>query len=122
MRLSRLVDVIAAVATTKTSEAIPVKYAKKVVLMLTRSAHDSGSGAFTVSGSVDEGTTHVDLEILRDNAVGVLTLVDEKVLSANGTKLISIDLEGSGFCFDEIKVTVTRTTGGTHAVKAYIIE
>ena len=119
---SRLITALDAVTETTTSGAINVKYAKKVVLLLTRADHSAGTSTFTVSGSVDDGTTYVPLNILRDNATGVLTLVANKVLSANGTALVSVDLEGTGMAFDYIKVTVTEGTDGTHSAKVYIVE
>jgi len=118
----RITPALDAVTETTTSAEINVKYAKKIVLMLTRADHSSGSSAFTVSGSIDGGTTYVNLNILRDNATGVLTLVANKVLSADGTALVSIDLKGTGMALDYIKVTVTETTDGTHSAKVYIVE
>jgi len=118
---SRTITALDSVTATTTSEAIPVKYAEKVVLMLTRADHTSGSSAFTVSGSVD-GTTFVPLNILRDNATGVLTLVGSKTLSANGSDLVAVDLDDSGFSLTHIKVTVTETTDGTHSASVYIEE
>jgi hypothetical protein len=118
---TRLITALSAVTATTTSDAINVKYAKKIVLMLTCAAQSSGNGVFTVSGSVDNGTTYVALAILRDNVVGINTLVASKTLSANGTAIVALDLE-SGFAFDYLKVTATRTTDGTYSAKIYIAE
>jgi hypothetical protein len=121
MLLSSFKKVIDSVTATTTSDPIDVKYAKRVILMLQRANHSSGSSEFTVSGSIDKGVTYIPLNILRDNATGVLTLVSGKTLNADGYALVSLDLDESGFAFDYIKVTVTETTDGTHSASVYIV-
>lgn len=113
--------VIDAVTATTTSAAIDIKHAKKVIFVLTRSDHTSGSSAFTVTGSIVDGVTDIPLNILRDNATGVYTLVSGKTLSANGSAVVALDLDESGFAFDSIKITVTETTDGTHSAGVYIV-
>jgi hypothetical protein len=119
--LTSFKKVIDAVTATATSDPIDVKYAKNVVLMLQRANHGSGSSTFTVSGSVNGGVTYIDLNILRDNATGVPTLVSSKALNADGYALVALDLEDSSFAFDYIKVTVTEATDGTHSASVYVI-
>jgi len=120
--LTRFKKVIDAVTATTTSDPIDVKYAKKVVMMLQRAAHSAGSSTFTVLGSIDGGVTYVALNILRDNATGVLTLVANKVLSADGYALVALDLENSGFALDYIKIVVTEATDGTHSASVYVVQ
>jgi len=120
MKGARLITALNAVTATTTSEAINVKYAKKVVLQLTRADHSAGSSTFTVSGTVD-GTNFVALAILRDNATGINTLVSSKALASNTTALVALDLE-TGFAFEDIKITVTEATDGTHSALVYIEE
>lgn len=117
----RLVTALNAVTATTTSAGIDVKYSKRIVLQLTRADHTSGSTAFTVTGSIDNGVTYQAIAFLRDNATGINTLVATKVLSADGLALVALDLE-SGFALDYIKITATETTDGTHSAKVYIVE
>ncbi|NTU73639.1 hypothetical protein HGB07_05760 [Candidatus Roizmanbacteria bacterium] len=119
--LTSFKKVIDAATETTTSDPIDVKYAKKVLFMFQRANHSSGSSAFKVSGSIDDGTTYIDINLLRDNATGVMTLVGSKTLNADGYALVSLDLDESGFAFDYIKVTVTETTDGTHSASVYVV-
>ena len=119
MKNNKTVTALNAVVATTTSSAIDVKYAEKITLLLTQTGHSSGNFVVTVSGSVND-STYVDLNILRDNATGVLTLVSSKTLSADGSVLVSIDLEGTGIALTSIKVTGTRTTDGTLTAVVYI--
>lgn len=119
--MTRLITALNAVTATTTSSSINVEYAEKVVFQFTRSAHGSGSSAFTVEGSVDGGTTWATLACLRDNVTGINTLVATKVLSANGTAFVALDLE-TGFAFTNIRVTATETTDGTHTAVVFIEE
>jgi len=114
MSSTRLVTALSAVATTTTSEAIDIRYAKKVSILLTRAAHNSGNHVFTVTGSID-GTTYVICNKLIKNIANAisegLTRVASVTLSANGSELVSLDLENDSFHY--IKVTATKTTDGT---------
>lgn len=116
MKQTKVITALSAVTDTATSEAIDVKYAEKITLLLTRANHSAGSSAFTVTGSVD-GTTYVALNTLIDNVtntnVQTLTRIDTKTLSADGSALVALDLEQFGYSF--IKVTVTEATDGTHS-------
>jgi len=82
--------------------------------LLTRAAHVSGNHVFTVTGSID-GTTYVICNKLIKNIANAisegLTRVASVTLSANGSELVSLDLENDSFHY--IKVTATKTTDGT---------
>lgn len=116
MKQTKVITALNAVTATTTSEAIDVKYAEKITLLLTRANHSAGSSAFTVTGSVD-GATYVALNTLIDNVTNTnaqtLTRIATKTLSADGSALVALDLEQFGYSF--IKVTVTETTDGTHS-------
>lgn len=116
MKQTKVITALSAVTATATSEAIDVKYAEKITLLLTRANHSAGSSAFTVTGSVD-GTTYVALNTLIDNVTNTnaqtLTRIATKTLSADGSALVALDLEQFGYSF--IKVTVTEATDGTHS-------
>lgn len=121
MRIDPVLVAPDAVTATTTFEPINVANAKKVTLMFTRADHDSGSTAFTVTGSID-GTTFITLNNLIDNVTNTnaqgYTRVGSVTLSADGSKIYSIDLEMMSL--KEIKVTATETTDGTHSYKALI--
>ena len=121
MRTPKLVVALNAVTATTTSSAINIKGAKKVSILCTRANHVAGSTAFSVEGSIDDGTTYVATNIV-DHAVNTngqtVTRSASKTLSANGTAWIALDLEY--LAFDWIKVTATETTDGTHSASVYI--
>jgi hypothetical protein len=114
MKSKRLVTALSAVAETTTSSAIDISYAKKVSFLFTRAAHSSGNHVFTVTGSLD-GTTYVALNKLITNAAATNSQTQAKAanvtLSANGSTLVSLDLEHD--TYKDIKVTATETTDGT---------
>lgn len=109
------VTLIDGATATTTSAAQDIRKAKKVTFLFTRANHSSGNTVFTVTGSLD-GTTFVALNKLVTNAAN--SNAETKVraanvtLNANGTSLVSLDLEHD--CYKEIKVTATETTDGTH--------
>lgn len=121
MATQRLVTALNGVTETSTSEAISVKDAQKVTLLMTRADHVSGSSAFSVSGSID-GVTYVPLNKLVTNVAN--TNVQDVVraasvtLAANGSELAHLDIEG--MALEAIKVTVTEVTDGTHTAKLLI--
>lgn len=121
MKQTKVITALNAVTATTTSEAIDVKYAEKITLLLTRENHSAGSSAFTVTGSVD-GATYVALNTLIDNVTNTnaqtLTRIATKTLSANGSALVALDLEQFGYSF--IKVTVTEATDGTHSAVVFV--
>jgi hypothetical protein len=121
MRTPKLVVALNAVTATTTSSEIDVRGAKKVVILCTRANHSAGSTAFSVTGSIDKGTTYVATNIV-DHAANTnaqtVTRSASKTLSANGTAWIALDLEY--LAFDLIKVTATETTDGTHSASVYI--
>lgn len=121
MKQTKVITALSAVTATATSEAIDVKYAEKITLLLTRANHSAGSSAFTVTGSVD-GATYVALNTLIDNVTNTnaqtLTRIATKTLSADGSALVALDLEQFGYSF--IKVTVTEATDGTHSAVVFV--
>ncbi len=121
MKQTKVITALNAVTATTTSEAIDVKYAEKITLLLTRANHSAGSSAFTVTGSVD-GATYVALNTLIDNVTNTnaqtLTRIATKTLSADGSALVALDLEQFGYSF--IKVTVTEATDGTHSAVVFV--
>lgn len=122
MRTPKLVVALNAVTATTTSDPIDVEGAKKVAILCTRANHAAGSTAFSVEGSINKGVTYAVTNIV-DHAVNTnaqtVTRSASKVLSADGTAWIALDLEYLGF--DLIKVTATETTDGTHSASVYVI-
>lgn len=115
-RTPKIVTALNAVTTTTTSEAIPVSTAKKITLLFTRADHSSGNHVFTVTGSVNgkDGTYVACNKLIKNisNAISEgLTRVASVTLSANGSELVSLDIEND--TFTHIKVTATKTTDGT---------
>lgn len=121
MKQTKVITALNAVTATTTSEAIDVKYAEKITILLTRANHSAGSSAFTVTGSVD-GATYVALNTLIDNVTNTnaqtLTRIATKTLSADGSAIVALDLEQFGYSF--IKVTVTEATDGTHSAVVFV--
>ncbi len=120
-RTPKLITALDAVTATTTSSAIDVTDARKITFLLTRADSGSGSSDFSVSGSID-GSTYVPLnsmieDITNTNAQNY-TRVASVTLSADGSKIASLDLNMNGFTY--IKITVTETTDGTHSAKALI--
>lgn len=110
-----------AVTATTTSEIIPCKGAKKITIVFTRSAHGSGSTAFTVPISVDD-TTYADCAVLISNVANTnsqtLTRVASATISSNASTVVAVDMDH--FCFSSLKVTATETTDGAHSATVYI--
>lgn len=121
MKQKRLITVLNAVTATTTSSAQNISGAKKVTFFFKRENHSAGSSAFKVSGSID-GTNFVDLnsliEDLTNTNVQDYTRVTTVTLSADGTKVASLDL--THLCLESIKVTVTETSDGTHTATMLI--
>lgn len=117
----KLVKALVAVTQTTTSEPINVRGAKKVVIRLQRSNHAAGSTAFSFTGSIDKGTTFDTInivdEVVNTNAQTV-TRSASKSLASNSVAYVCIDLEY--LALDQIKVTATETTDGTHDAWVYI--
>lgn len=115
-------SLLTAVTSTTTSAALPVLGAKRLTFQFSRANHTSGSSTFTVTGSVDNGTTYVALNILIDNVANTnaqtLTRVASSALSSNTTKLYALDL--ANFGFTHIKVTGTIATDGDATAKALL--
>lgn len=129
MMNSRLTPVLTEITETTESAAINVKYAKRVVLEFSEAGEVlNRSGALTITGSVDDGTTFADFKMLIDNVANTngqqLTRIASKTRNTAGADLIALDL--SAFALTQIKAKVTVTDGatptGTFSVKAYILE
>lgn len=112
---------LSAVTATTTSHEIDILGAKRVTFAFTRADHSSGSSAFKVQVSLD-GATFVDFNGLIEDLTN--TNAQDSVrattitLSADGTKVASMDLERH--CVRKMKVVVTETTDGTHSCKAVV--
>lgn len=118
----KLVKAIDAVTATTTSSAIDVRGAKKIVIRCQRANHVTGSTAFSVTGSIDKGTTFDAVNIVdhttNTNAQTVTRSASKSSGAANGVFWIAVDMEY--MAFDQIKCTVTETTDGTHSMWVYI--
>lgn len=116
-RYRTVTKVLNAVTATTTSASQKIEDAKKVMLVVQRADHSSGSTAFTATVSVD-GTNFIDYKKWIDNVansnVQDLTRTQTKTLSANGIDFVTMDPEDVGM-FSDIKVTATETTDGTHS-------
>lgn len=111
-----------AVTATTVGNSINIKGAKKVTIMGTRAAHSSGSTAFSVDVSIDDGVTFVDYNRLVTNVANANTETHVRAasftLAANGSAIASLDLVND--VFTHMKVTATETTDGTHSASALI--
>lgn len=114
MGVTVLHTINAATATT-TGPVVSVDGAKKVGFLFKRSAHSSGSTAFTVSVSPDNGTTWIAYAKLIPNLANAitegLTRTATVTLNANGTSFAILDPMDP---ITHLKVTATETTDGTH--------
>lgn len=110
--ITRLIN--GATATTE-SGWIPVDGAKAVQFYFKRSNHSSGSTAFTVNLSPDNGTTEVAYNKLITNVTNTnaqqLTRVASVSLSSNTVSVVSMSPEDIG---GYVQVVATETTDGTH--------
>lgn len=117
----KLIKAIDAVTATTESAPIDVRGAKKIVIRCQRANHGSGSTVFTVTGSIDKGTTFDPInivdEVVNTNAQTV-TRSASKTFSVNGISYIAVDMEY--IALDSIKVTATETADGTHSAWVYI--
>lgn len=115
-RTPKLITALSAVAETTASAGIDITDAKKVTLIFTRASHGSGNHVFTVTGSINgiSGTYVACNKLIKNIANAIsegITRVASITLSANGSELVSLDLEHDGFT--HIKITATETTDGT---------
>jgi len=110
-----------AVTATTTSAALPVAGAKKISLYFTRADHSAGSTAFSVTVSADN-STYVAYNKLVSNATNAISegliRVASVSLGANGTSMVSMDLQHDALMW--IKATATETTDGTHTIVAVV--
>jgi hypothetical protein len=123
MKSSRFETVLDAVTATTESDAIDIKYARRVTLTLTRAANAGGTSTFSVTGSVD-GTNYVDIYLITNvattNAQTVVRAANVAIANTNGSVIAALDLEFASFKY--IKVTVTETADGTHSASLFIEE
>ena len=119
-RYAEVINVLNGVTAITTSQEVNIADEKKVVLLVKRADHSSGSSAFTATVSPD-GTNFVDYKKWIDNVANTngqqLTRVQTKTLSANGSDFVTMSPEDG---FKKIKVTVTETTDGTHSAWLFI--
>lgn len=117
----KVLTLLDALTATGSSEPVVIAGAKKVTLILTRANHAAGTSTFDVDVSLD-GTTYVDFNQLITNAInGIgegLVRVASVALAANGTSIVSLDLENHAFF--SMKLNVVEVTDGTHSAKALI--
>lgn len=112
--VTKIIDDVTATTTATTQK---IEDAKKVMLVVERADHSSGTSAFTATVSVD-GTNFIDYNKWIDNVTNTnaqdLTRVKTKTLSADGLDFVTMDLADIGM-FTDVKVTVTEGTDGTHS-------
>lgn len=105
---------------TTTGAAIRIANALKVVLVGKRSAHSSGSTAFSLEVSND-GTNWITYNKLISNVTNTnaqtLTRVASFSLAANGVAFATMSPEDG---FEFARVTATETTDGTHDAWLYV--
>jgi len=110
-----------AVTATTTSQVIPCKGAKKILVWIKRAAHGSGNTVFTVNGTIDD-TNYVVVATLVSNLANAVaegpTRVASVTLSSNTNALYALDL--TYFAYSAITVTATETTDGSHSATVYI--
>ena len=121
-KVYHLTKVIDGVTATTTAGAVSIRGADKVMLIVQRAAHGSGSSAFTATVSQD-GTNYIDYDKWIDNVAATnsqtVAKVTTKTLSANGTDFVTMSPEDG---FLDIIVKVTETTDGTHSAWVYTEE
>lgn len=112
--LQTTVHAIDAVTATTTSQAIDIRNARKITLLVKRSNHSSGSTAFTVTVSIDGTNFYAYNKLIRNVAntnAQNLTRDTTITLSSNTQEFVSFSPED---CFKFMKVVATETTDGTH--------
>ena len=111
---SKIID---AKAVTTVSDPISLEGVVRATLQFIRADHTSGSGAFSVEVSND-GANWVTFNKLIDNLANTNaqtnTRVASSTLASNTSKIYTLDLLQE--CYKWMRVTVTRTTDGTHSV------
>lgn len=122
MTSPKLVKAIDAVTATTTSSAIDVRGAKKVVIRCERANHSAGSTAFSVTASIDKGTTFDAVSLIDYVATTNAQTLTRTLLKSSGTAngVFWVALELDALAFDQIKVTATETTDGTHSMYVYV--
>ncbi len=117
----KVLTLLDALTASGSSNPVVIAGAKRITLFLTRADHAAGTSTFDVDVSLD-GTTYVDFNKLITNAANAisegLVRVASVALAANGTTMVSLDLEHSSFY--TMKVNVVEGTDGTHSCKALI--
>lgn len=114
------------VTSTTVSGPINIRYAKKATFLFERSSHVSGSSIFSVQASVagKEGSDFVPYVNMISNDVNNHSQTIERTinpdLTADGKKVLALDLEN--FSYDYIQVKVTMTGSGKSSVKILILE
>ena len=114
-RIQHLTKVIDDATATTTAGAVNIQGASKVMMIVKRAAHGSGSSAFTATVSVD-GSNYIDYDKWIDNVAATnsqtVAKVTTKTLSANGVDFVTMSPEDG---FKDVIVKVTETTDGTHS-------
>lgn len=115
------------VTATTVSNPICVRYAKKATFLFERSSHVSGSSIFSIQASVagkDSGSDFVPYVNMISNEVNNHSQTLERTinpeLTADGKKLLALDLEH--FCYDYIQVKVVESGSGKSTAKLLILE
>jgi len=111
----------AVVTATTVFPIINIENASKVTFWFKRANHSSGTSTFTVEGSID-GANYVSLNKLITNVANTNAQTPVRAasvaLAADGTAIASLDLEYD--TFQDIRVTVTEGTDGSHSYKALV--
>lgn len=110
-----IIHLINGATATTSSGWIPITSAKAVQFYFKRSNHSSGSTAFTVTLSPDNGTTTAAYNKLISNVTNTntqeLTRTAGPTLASDTTVMASMSPEDIG---GSVRVTATETTDGTH--------
>lgn len=107
-------------AASVTSNNIYVGDAKRIGILLRRTNHTSGSGAFTVTASMEAADTVTPtmtaINMIVDNVTNTnaqnFTRINGKTLSSNTDALLWLD---TNCIVNFLSIAVTRTTDGTHS-------
>lgn len=122
IRTNKKVTAIDAVTATTTSGAINVQGARALGFLFKRANHTAGSTAFTVEGTIDGGSNWFALNVILKNVTNTnaqtLTRVASVSLASNTAEYCSINLQD--FPLEQIRVTATETTDGTHTALVYV--
>lgn len=116
------INAVTASVTYANASKVEVKNARKISAMFTRADHSSGSGAYEVYGSMDNGSTYFALPLItiaaNTNAQNLIRVLSVS-LSSNTSSMVAVE---PVFCnLTHIAAQYTETTDGTATV-AFLID